>query len=813
MVGAIGYQVTNEYEARLYQVGTYDAIDWSHPDLCNLGGKFTSYSFKQARHEKAALILAVGVDGKPILRLVETKRYVLRLVCREGSKPSLPKFQNENNKFLRLEKDDDVVIFQFINYLGYSKITFEPNDVGLQLNFEVIPDKINYEDDYIALTESLAEVCSELLLECSGATSNKFSQSEEDAKNVLEQFIFLRKFCYSQNLYSIFEAIKRNPDRVLSSDEELKSVGMGMPARKFFTKPFSYSRGWQKIARSNGSSYYIPGFVAVARKYDGLDTPANRFVKYAFMKFDDVCLQLVQSMEAGGKCKQAECYSEALAIHNILQDIFNEPFFDDIGNLDIMPQNSQVLQKREGYSQILSAYSMLDLALQLNWSGKDDVFDGESKNVALLYEYWIYFELYKIIAAIDGCQSVSVDDNNFLVFKDSGLTISLREGKMSCQAFIIKSMHIKVNLYYNRSFSKNEFRATSYEGSYSRPFRPDYTLAIFPDIYDGGRNNGEDEAIRNGAVSYIHFDAKYRVSDLIALVGKKSEDYTEDELDDDKADEVINTYKRGDLLKMHTYNDAIRRTVGSFILYPGRNDNAENGNTGFRLYDEILPGVGAFAIRPGMDKKCENVLRDFIVKALTSKCACQLRLNRMNHYAEMVLREPAVREGDSVAAHNFYSDSIAHKCVMGYIRADKDTDYYYALARNGLLEIGKSFYFYFYAIKGNNVYSHHPELFSIKSFCFYTNDLAEAGSYIPEQLMCRIECNNLVSKAELVSLLSKQGYETSEDNHFADFYYMLQVRVVENYCCIKEISIKDVNRQNGNDAYSPHSPKILSLPS
>ena len=49
-------------------------------------------------------------------------------------------------------------------------------------------------------------------------------------------------------------------------------------------------------------------------------------------------------------------------------------------------------------------------------------------------------------------------------------------------------------------------------------------------------------------------------------------------------------------------------------------------------------------------------------------------------------------------------------------------------------------------------------------------------------------------------------------NHFADFYYMLQVRVVENSCCIKEISVKDVNRQNGNDAYSPHSPKILNLP-
>ena len=46
----------------------------------------------------------------------------------------------------------------------------------------------------------------------------------------------------------------------------------------------------------------------------------------------------------------------------MLDEIFNDGFFDKIGKLDIMPQNNQVLQKREGYSQIFSAYSMIDLA-------------------------------------------------------------------------------------------------------------------------------------------------------------------------------------------------------------------------------------------------------------------------------------------------------------------------------------------------------------------------------------------------------------------------------------------------------------------
>ena len=51
---------------------------------------------------------------------------------------------------------------------------------------------------------------------------------------------------------------------------------------------------------------------------------------------------------------------------------------------------------------------------------------------------------------------------------------------------------------------------------------------------------------------------------------------------------------------MHTYNDAIRRTIGSYVLYPGESNLSDGKDTIFRLYDEILPGVGAFAIKPSI---------------------------------------------------------------------------------------------------------------------------------------------------------------------------------------------------------------------
>lgn len=814
MIGAVCFEVTNEYEVRIYMVGTYEQIDWINRLPCVLGENYFICNFKNDVAGNSAIQIVNRLNGEYILRLIETKRYVLRLVYDDKLNIELPQFQNEKNKFLKLEKDKDCITFQFINYLGYSRINLIHNNCGQKIVFEVAPDKIDYEKDYIALTEAIAQVCSELLLEYSGLTSNLYRQSEEEYKTVLEQFIFLRQFCYSKNIYSVFEAIKRNPDRLLSSDEEFRPIGCGIPSKKFLTNPFSYGKGWQNIKRDDGTFGFVPQMICVTQKHDSIDTPANRFIKYALEKFDTVCLELIQSLNSTGGPKQAECLSEAKAIHNMLDEIFNDGFFDEIGKLDIMPQNNQVLQKREGYSQIFSAYSMIDLALRLDWNGHEDIYDGESKNVALLYEYWLFFELNKIINSIEGCKQVSLNKDDFLTINDNGVTISLKEGKKSRQSFVIDRLHTKINLYYNRTFSREEFKTTLYEGSYSRPFRPDYTIAIFPDSYSNGHNNGEMEAVKNGAVSYIHFDAKYRVTDLTSLIGKKTDEFDDEEFVEDKTDAILNTYKRGDLLKMHTYNDAIRRTIGSFILYPGNGGSEETKGVSYRLYDEILPGVGAFAIRPSIDKEGEKELRDFITKLLESKGALYSRLNRMKHYTEMVLREPSVSLLNSTSYTTGKKDrdeQRGEQCTLGYIRASKEEDYYYSLVKNNLLINGAEFLFYFYAIKDAHVYSHHPDIFKTKRFCFYKNSLEDTKKYIPEQVICEIESNELISRNELVGRLILQGYKTNEENHHADFYYVQKVKVIDNTCKLKEMSVSEIGLQNGNDAYSPHSPKIFYL--
>lgn len=806
MIGAICLRLNEKCRAKLYPVGTYSRIDWNTECSTELGDEFVGYKFIEDSGQQPIISIAQSLDGEYILRLTETKRYVIKMENDDSVEQDLPCLQNEGNKFLKCDKDRDSVTFQFINYLGKSKIHF--NETDITLSFEVIPDKMNYEEDYIRLTEALAEVCSELLLDYSGSTSNVYKQSENSKKTLLEQFIFLRKFCYGENLQGLIEAIKRNPDRVLDQEEELKPIGSGRPSKKFFQSPFLYSRGWVNLVKQNTEGgIYIPQMVSVTRKFDRLDTPANRFVKFALHKFDSICVDLVQVLEADGQAMQAECIEEAKAIHKIIENIFRDSFFDEVGTLDIMPQNNQILQKREGYSQIFAAYTMLDLALQLDWKGKDEVYEGESKNVALLYEYWLFFELYKIVKSIEGCIAVETKEDPFLLLED-GITISLKEGKQSCQAFEIKKYGVKINLYYNRTFSKTEFKTTKYEGSYSRQFRPDYTLAIFPVSFGKGKCNGEEEAIVSGTVSYIHFDAKYRISDLTSLIGDNKESELDEELIDDKIEAVVNTYKRGDLLKMHTYNDAIRRTIGSYVLYPGSYNRNSASNAIFSLYDEVLPGVGAFSIKPSIDALGEKELKSFIVSLIECKEAHNSRLNRMKYYTEMILSEPSIFRGKSV---KFESEPLKRgdMYVMGYIRSDSKKDYYYFLKENDFLHIGSEFLFYFYAIKGKDVYSHHKDIFRATHFRFYINQIRETNTYVLEPIVCKIVSNELISKSELVNNLRNMGFETDENRHHADFYYVLKVKVeAEDYQCEK-MKISEVNNKNGNDTFSPHSPKVM----
>jgi len=57
---------------------------------------------------------------------------------------------------------------------------------------------------------------------------------------------------------------------------------------------------------------------------------------------------------------------------------------------------------------------------------------------------------------------------------------------------------------------------------------------------------------------------------------------------------------------MHSYRDAIRRTAGAYVLYPGTESKNKSG------FHEILPGLGAFAISPSKSSAGTSDLKKFL---------------------------------------------------------------------------------------------------------------------------------------------------------------------------------------------------------
>lgn len=793
-------------DLKIFPAGKSSKIDWEN--RIDSENNFDFYAFVKSPEENTS----DNNNQKPFieydinddyniepLRLKETIRYKCEVISKKDDVDFKIHINNEENKFLKIERDhDDSFSFQYINYLGKSSLIIDDKN---ELPFEVVSNKFEYREDYVNLTEAIADECDALLLEYTSPTSLSFTNDpEKNYKTALEQFIFLRHFCYVDNFESLFASIKRNPDRILVKNEDLKPFGTGIISQKFFIEPFSNARGWN----DTGEDFYLPSEISVTHKYDSFDTPANRFIKFALNVFQDICENIINYID-----KSFVYYKEALSLKDYIEEVLQDSFFDDVNELNTMPVNNQVLEKREGYSQIFRAFSMVDLALQIKWEGKDDVFSGEAKNTALLYEYWLFFELRKIIKNIDGCKIIREQSDENLFIKDyDGLTILLKEGDSSVEYFEIDNL--RINLYYNLTFSSEPFRHTKFEGSYSRPFRPDYTIAIYPKEY-----SNDKEAAKAGEVHYVHFDAKYRIEEFSQFVGsnnteESSENSTKEEIKEEKEDSTTNTYKRGDLLKMHTYNDAIRRTIGSYVLYPGTDNNDEKNR--FHVYEEILPGVGAFAIRPSsVDQKelnkGEEAVKKFIIDIINFCKTPASRVARTGYFENMVLESP------SYISSQENINSSSDLTMIGFVKED----YYEYLKANGYLPKdsnntsyeGKEFKFYFRAIESGKVYTLHKETMKAKYLRFTLKRLVDIKIKQNQKFEelepwnSEIKSISLVSKEELGNELGE--YSKGHTFH-ADYYYLVKAEFLHQYKGgIVAISTEE------NQIISPYSPKIVKL--
>jgi predicted component of viral defense system (DUF524 family) len=371
--------------------------------------------------------------------------------------------------------------------------------------------------------------------------------------------------------------------------------------------------------------------ISYAQKRRDLDTAENRFVKFALRDFHAFISRSeeVFELERGWEAAAATCHR----LSGILDEWLGRAFFQEIGEFRFAPLGSPALQRKGGYRELLRWWLRFRTAAELSWDGGEELFHAGQRDIAQLYEYWLFFELLNWF--YQRCGKTGRPAVEQLIEGLDGNRPNLRLKKHVqlgpfVGAFVSSSRRLNARFTYNRRF--NVSRDREQPGSWTRRLHPDYTLTFWPEGLD------EAEAERVELLVHVHFDAKYRVENIEGLFGTEETD--------DVDEEQHGNYKRQDLLKMHAYRDAIKRSHGAYVLYPGRRNPPVN----FRgFFHEILPGLGAFAIAPDESGTAQGMpaLEAFleeILMHLANRTTAQERISY--HVSEAYrLQEPAVSYG------------------------------------------------------------------------------------------------------------------------------------------------------------------------
>ena len=485
-------------------------------------------------------------------------------------------------------------------YVGTVNFSVRNTITGLELpvRIEIQSIKTSYRGDYRKMLTDITSYYTDLVMQQGSPVTQKFDVDYDTPQQTLYQkFAFVKSIIDSEVFEESLHKVISNPVRKWTETVAERRIESVKRLTRDNMRQIATRTDRMKISNGPMGLSSIPRTLTVNHKTDTVDTHENQFIKYVLTSFYAFCSNLGTKKNATDQLKtEVEVVCEILANH------INNAFFRQVSQPTHLNLGSPVLQRKEGYRELLQSWLMFDLAAKITWDGGDTVYEAGKKNVAVLYEYWLFFKLMEVVS--DVFKINPADKEKLIKADDDKINLDIRQGRMNVinGKYDSENRLLNIRLFYNRTFGFEE--SIEKTGSWTMSMRPDYTLSIWP----GEKTEYEAEA--DDSIVHIHFDAKYRLNKiLIDDMGKDTES-VDSELDSEKLDREIDIYRRGDLLKMHAYKDAIRRTGGAYVLYPGTEKKMKRG------FHEIIPGLGAFCIAPGHEEDQLSALRSFLLEVV-----------------------------------------------------------------------------------------------------------------------------------------------------------------------------------------------------
>jgi predicted component of viral defense system (DUF524 family) len=153
----------------------------------------------------------------------------------------------------------------------------------------------------------------------------------------------------------------------------------------------------------------------------------NRFIKFVLASFERKLSEIILALQtADGGYDRVRL--EAIELRRGLAAHIAEPFLAGVDDLfTVVPYASQVLQRRPGYREVFQLWVRYCAATALGWDAGADIYSYGKRNVATLYEYWVFFELIESVRTAFGISPTSLRE--LLTYDRYGLTLQLKTGR------------------------------------------------------------------------------------------------------------------------------------------------------------------------------------------------------------------------------------------------------------------------------------------------------------------------------------------------------------------------------------------------
>ncbi len=456
----------------------------------------------------------------------------------------------------------------FRNFVGLSTIG------NLHL---IIRNKKISRELYQSMLDELAGHYASLVFTFGTPVGQHYTKTGIGKDSLFVEYLFLCKYLLHQppDLDAVGNILGYEPHRKFDSEmqscsvEECRTAGdrvmfnlVTCPMVRLSSEHSLSGTHFGGLLRARTGQSLYPACAVREIKYQTVDTHENRFIKF-FMESLLAKVENIQQALSGesGSYFNPDINQNIDKLRNSIRRFLSHNMWREVGMMEFIPVNSQVLQRKDGYRQLFSLYSLLQLATHCDFLETDFQNLVEIKDVPTLYEYWCFFQIKIVMDSLSSIQKISK------LLNESPLDNELSAG-------LCIEYQCGVKLFFNKS----------YNGSVG------LTIATEPNTYKQGMSyshNLRPDIVIEQKTRKLIFDAKYKGK------GGRSGFYCEDD------EGTIHKWKDEDIDKMHCYHDAIHGVAGSFILFPGTQDVIYPGHESNSFFE----GVGALALRPGPNGK------------------------------------------------------------------------------------------------------------------------------------------------------------------------------------------------------------------